>query len=82
VRELPGKDCRFHPPGRARALHQGVQRRSADTQHQCDAEHTLVAYESHLEARQIIGWSDQGYEATWPTVYEPAMKPSGRSGGR
>src|SRR6185437_7688419 len=63
MRELPGKGRRFHSPGGTRALHQGVQRRSADTQHQRDAEHTLVAYEPHLEARQIIGWSDQGDEA-------------------
>src|SRR6185437_10989621 len=61
--ELPGKSGRFHSPGRTRSLHEGVQRRSADTQHQRDAEHTLVAYEPHLEARQIVGWSDQGDEA-------------------
>src|SRR6185437_11217733 len=63
MRELSAKGGRLHSPGRSRPLHQGVQRGSADTQHQRDAEHTLIAYESDLEARQIVGRSDQGNEA-------------------
>src|SRR6185312_8840883 len=63
MRELSAKACRLHSPDRSRPLHHGVQRGSADTQHQRDAEHTLIAYESDLEARQIVGRSDQGNEA-------------------
>src|SRR5690348_16791584 len=63
MRDLPAKVCRFHSPCRARALYEGVERRSADAQHQSDAEHALVPYEAHLQAREIAGRGDQRDEA-------------------
>ncbi len=61
--ELAAEWRRFHSPGRARALHEALQRRAAYAEDQRNAQHAFVADEAHLEPGVSVDRRDQRDEA-------------------